>query len=104
MGALLQAEQDTYSQVWQIPGYHEYSPGEVVARAFMDMSGAKSGETILDAGCGSGKGALALRDLGFLVSMCDITDSGLLPEARSLPYDECALWWDIKAKLGRFDW
>jgi len=48
--------------------------------------------TVLDAGCGAGKGALALAAEGYDVALTDQTDVGLLDEARRFPFAEACLW------------
>jgi SAM-dependent methyltransferase len=73
------------------------------------MATPARGETILDAGCGSGKGALALQAAGFTLRLCDLTADGLVPEAQSIPFDTVCLWHDLSLQLryvegGAFDW
>lgn len=104
MGTILQNERETYREVWQIPKYGVYSPGEDVVDMFIDMAQTTMMGSILDAGCGSGKGALALHKRGFVVSMCDITDEGLVDEAKTLPFYEVCLWHNIIRRTGPRDW
>jgi len=91
-------ERVLYEDVFDtITHYAEYSPGNDFAPLFVEMavSGSCSlfNASILDAGCGTGRGALALKEEGFVdVSMCDITPFGLLPEARQFPFYEAVLW------------
>jgi SAM-dependent methyltransferase len=62
-------------------------------------------QTVLDAGCGSGKGAVELARLGFDVTLCDLTDGGLMDEAKALPFFSQCLWDPIAARPDRtFDW
>lgn len=87
-------EQQLYSTVWQsVEQYGAYSPGESYLPLFLQMIGASRG-TILDAGCGSGKGALALQAAGFTVTMSDITRDGLAPEASHMPFLPHVMWDD----------
>jgi SAM-dependent methyltransferase len=89
------AERDTYTDVFRsLTAYADYSPGEEFAPAFLEMSGAKYG-AVLDAGCGTGKGGLALAARGFDVTLFDLTDAGLVPEARRLPFLSGSLWHPI---------
>jgi len=92
-------ERMLYEEVWGIPGYGDFSPGEQYLPAFLDMlaiqpvvAAPPRDCTVLDAGCGSGKGALALQQAGFTVTCLDITDEGLLPEAERFPFIESPLW------------
>jgi len=85
-------ERELYSSVWaSIDDYELYSPGETYLPLFLDMIGETRGR-VLDAGCGSGKGALALKAAGFDVTMCDVTADGLSPEAQDIPFTFRVLW------------
>lgn len=136
---LVQQETETYEAMWQVADYAKTSPGGQLVPAFLEMSGttptvydvdkslwagllrngapigARRPQTVLDAGCGSGKGAAALRRAGFAVTMADLTPAGLLPDVQDLPFIEVCLWDDLAAKFGlrppaaplvgrKFDW
>lgn len=95
-------ERDTYRNVWAyVDDYALHSPGEQRVRMFTDIAHPSAGATVFDAGCGSGKGALALRDWGLAVTMGDLTPDGLVSEAQDLPYIDVCLWRDLRA-LGRY--
>lgn len=85
-------EKDTYDEMWGHAAYAEFSPGEKYLGAFLDMSNAQPGQSVLDAGCGSGKGALALQSAGFNTQMFDLSREGLVEEAKSLPFDQGCIW------------
>jgi len=93
---IVAAERELYSDVFStIEQYSDHSPGEKHVSMFLEMAKIDypSYYTILDAGCGSGKGAIALRDAKFgTVYMCDITPDGLVPEARDIRFTQTALW------------
>jgi SAM-dependent methyltransferase len=100
-------EQATYAAAWLAPGYVDNSPGEQLVPAFLEMAGLTAGRgDVLDAGCGAGKGSLALTQAGFAVTMCDLTPTGLLPEAMDLPFYEVCLWHDLKHlyRWSKFDY
>lgn len=99
MSSLIARERAKYEDVWAVPGYAQHSPGERVLPVFLDMTGAQGG-SVLDAGCGSGKGGLALAAAGFDVLLCDLTREGLVPEAARLPFAETLLWEDLRARCG----
>jgi SAM-dependent methyltransferase len=94
-----------YHDVWALPAYSDYSPGEQMVPVFLDMIGAERG-SVLDAGCGSGKGLLALGAAG-VGRLCglDITGSGWTDEAESIgafiPGD---LRQPLLSVVGRVDW
>lgn len=97
-------ERDLYSELWSgVGSYGAHSPGEHLAALFAalvpsrDLSAPKA--TVLDAGCGSGKGGLALTRLGFDVTLCDITPDGLTAEAQALRFAPACLWRDLKSQL-----
>jgi len=99
---LVERETDRYEElIGGMPEYLEHSPGERWADLFLEMTGAQPGDTVLDAGCCSAKGALALEERGLKPSLQDITDVGVVPEAKHLFFTKRPLWADI---AGQFDW
>jgi SAM-dependent methyltransferase len=93
---LQQTETDLYAGVWgSLEHYGTVAPGVRYLPAFLDCVGASRGH-VLDAGTGSGKGALALAAVGFRVTCCDLTDSGLVDDARALPFHVACLWGDLR--------
>lgn len=101
-------EKSTYEDAWGLEAYGEFSPGEQLVSVFLDMMGPGESmkRSILDAGCGSGKGALALHKAGFSnITCCDITKGGLVPEALTFPFLEVCLWEDLRKQHIPFvDW
>jgi SAM-dependent methyltransferase len=130
--SLVAQERAIYDAMWGVPDYAKTSPGEQLVPAFLEMSGAvpsgdpswferfpmghasrgwmaaRKTQTVLDAGCGSGKGAVMLAKAGFRVAMCDLTDTGLIDEAKPLPFFPVCLWESIGAQVAwperQFDW
>jgi 2-polyprenyl-3-methyl-5-hydroxy-6-metoxy-1,4-benzoquinol methylase len=100
---IAQAEQAKYETAWALDAYAAHSPGERCLPLFLAMSGAKGG-SVLDAGCGSGKGAVALSAHGFRVTCCDLTADGLVPEARGFTFHDVLLWSDLKKATGFHDY
>jgi len=93
MTSITHTEREDYSTLWQsVPDYGTNSPAEMFLPAFFDMTGAKAGATVLDAGCGSGKGGVALSASGFDVTLFDLTDDGLTEQARALPFLQGSVW------------
>lgn len=72
-----EAEKSKYELMWSVGDYNLYSPGEDNAQRFVATLSPLKGATVLDAGCGAGKGGLALEALGFRVWYLDITSAGL---------------------------
>lgn len=108
MPDLLQRERQTYADAWTLESYREVSPGVRVRSVFLDMAGRQGlalGQSMLDAGCGSGRGALGLQELGYNVDLCDITADGLVDEAKDLPFSEACLWRSLGEQVGGpWDW
>jgi SAM-dependent methyltransferase len=104
---LLQTEADTYRDLWSAAGtYGDSSPGEQVLPIFLSCIGSQRHGHILDAGTGSGKGAVALTKAGFRVTCCDHTEPVLIEEAKALPFKVANLTHSLKwlAPSGSFDW
>ena len=104
-----QGERGTYEAMWDVPTYAEMSPGEKYAPIFRELTKGQHGDTVIDAGCGSGKGALALKAAGYDVHLCDLTDAGLVDAAKALKFTPVCLWDDLKPQLGyqfgsKVDW
>lgn len=92
--SLLAAERATYDEMWSsVEHYADHAPGEYYLPIFLQIADGRG--TVLDAGTGSGKGALALKQAGFKVKMCDVSSAGLVPEAQSLRYADACLWHDL---------
>ncbi len=88
--------------MWQIPSYSEVTVTSKTAELFVEMSQAKGGH-VLDAGCGTGQGAVLLTALGFQVTLLDFTPEGLCDQAKSLRFREECLWNDLRPTLHKAD-
>jgi SAM-dependent methyltransferase len=102
MTSIVTAERDCYEEMWGVEQYADTSPGERFVPVFDTLARERGDDprdlTVLDAGCGSGKGAVALAAHGYQVTLCDLTPAGLIPEARILPFFEAALWTSLKQR------
>lgn len=103
MKILAAAERATYEEMWSVPAYSAYAPGETHVSTFLEMSGARWG-TLLDAGCGTGRGGLALEAKGFRVTYADLTDQGLDASVPRERFRGGSLWGDLLVSHGRYDY
>jgi 2-polyprenyl-3-methyl-5-hydroxy-6-metoxy-1,4-benzoquinol methylase len=107
--SVAESERGVYESVWRdIDRYGDHSPGVTYVPFLLEMARPETGATVLDAGCGSGKGALALAEAGLQVTLCDLTPEGLAPEAQELPFTAAILWQPLRhiqprGVGGRFD-
>jgi len=84
---VLRDERETYEHAFAVDAYSAYSPGEKYVPAFLDMAALPTDGvfrgSLLDAGCGTGKGAAALVEAGFApITLCDFVDERI-PEVRA---------------------
>lgn len=74
-------ERAKYAKLWEDPRYRAVSPGEHWATQFLEVARPERHADIIDFGCGTGRGALALALFGSLkVTMLDFTSNCLDPE------------------------
>lgn len=94
--SIIGQERELYEETWSVPSYATTSPGEQYVPVFLDIiakhSLRRGGWKVLDAGTGSGKGALALDPYFVHVELFDVTDAGLVPEAKKFRFHQGALW------------
>jgi SAM-dependent methyltransferase len=103
MGIIVEQERTLYEDAWGLgEKYSAYSPGEECVEVFCEVAAPPA--SVLDAGCGAGKGALALQARGFEVWGCDLTPSAL-PDPPPFPFFQTSLWADLSDyREGAFDW
>ncbi len=101
------SEQKIYEEMWaNHPNYRVVSPGEEVSHLFLQQAKPKPGSTILDIGCGTGRGSLNLALFGGLrVHMLDFVpahiclDEDIRPmletQKQSLTFSQCDITKDI---------
>lgn len=80
------AEAAKYEAMWETPEYRNLSPGELAAGDFLEVVKPKPGASIIDFGCGTGRGALRLNDLGYLVTMVDFAGNCLDDAAKAITF------------------
>jgi 2-polyprenyl-3-methyl-5-hydroxy-6-metoxy-1,4-benzoquinol methylase len=96
---LIDREQSKYDEMWTLNAYHQHSPGEKLVDLFCELAQPGEQATILDAGCGAGKGAFALAKHGLLPCMVDISSAGLENTeglVTDIPFVQAPLWSDLR--------
>lgn len=77
-------EQAKYELMWTHPEYREVAPGEICAQTFIDKFNP-SGK-VIDFGCGTGRGALKLKEHGCDMLLLDFTENSRDLEAMGMPF------------------
>jgi hypothetical protein len=85
------SEQSIYEEMWKRPEYRVVAPGEDVAQLFASIARPPKGATLVDLGCGTGRGGLALAVFAELnVTMVDFAsnslDEDILPILEAQPH------------------
>ena len=71
-------EKDLYKKIWDMPEYRKDSPGEKIYHEFLAQAKPKAGSSVIDFGCGTGRGALNLAFFGNMdVTMVDFAPNCL---------------------------
>lgn len=64
MSQTVNPEQTKYEKLWgYVPGYRSVAPGEEYVSLFMERVNVYRGASVIDFGCGTGRGALAIATL-----------------------------------------
>lgn len=97
-------ERAKYAEIWSLPEYRQaHSPGLENVERFMSVLSPKTGERIIDIGCGSGKAGIEFNRLGLRAWWLDITDAGLdegVDRSRFIErplwarWKTATMWWD----------
>jgi trans-aconitate methyltransferase len=83
-------EREKYRRMWQFETYRTTAPGEQEAAAFVDL--VRPDSTVIDFGCGTGRGSLAIQRLsGCDVILVDFAENCRDEAALHLPFLE----WDL---------
>lgn len=85
------SERDKYVKMWMLGAYRSLSPGEISASTFLAAMKIDGAGPVIDFGCGTGRGGLALKRAGLDVMLTDFVSAARDQEALELPFLE----WDL---------
>ncbi len=83
-GVVVNPEQSKYERMWARDEYREVAPAERWVSIFLEHAKPPQGESLIDFGCGTGRGGLQLATLGGLdVTLVDFAENCLDEEVRA---------------------
>lgn len=91
MDELKEQERIKYEKMWELPQYSAGAPGEILAGLAIKYLKATPGMTFIDFGCGSGKGAAKLEEMGMKVIGVDHAHNAL-SEGVDIEFVVACLW------------
>ncbi len=83
------SEQEKYQRMWTYPNYRVEAPGEDCVHKFLEV--VKPSGNVIDFGCGTGRGALKIKQSGLDVLLVDFASNCRDDEASHLPF----IQWDL---------
>lgn len=89
MRDILQDEREKYERMWDISRYRSYSPGEKALPTAVRY--LKTGSTVADFGCGTGRAAQSLQNAGYHVTAIDFAGNCLDGKV-DVPFHRACLW------------
>jgi hypothetical protein len=100
MQKLREVERDKYVACWEMADYNVVSHGEDWSDAFGEIVKPKAGQTVLDCGCGWGRGGRSLeKKYGLAPSFLDFENYNDLE-----PFIAQPLWQKIEVPNGKYDY
>lgn len=89
-----------YGKLWEFKSYRISSPGEVTAQVFLEQAKPKAEASVIDFGCGTGRGGLMLALFGNMnVTMMDFVNNCLDKEIKDMLITQSHKMRFIKADL-----
>ena len=89
-----------YGRLWEMPQYRQYAPGEDLATLFLSQAKPRRSASVIDFGCGTGRGALMLSLIGGLrVTMVDFVGNCLDLDVRNIVQSQPDRLQFVKADL-----
>lgn len=89
-----------YGKLWEHDSYRTVSPGEITAQIFLEQAKPKRGASIIDFGCGTGRGGLMLAVLGGMnVTLVDFVNNCLDSDIKDMLTTQSHMMKFVKADL-----
>jgi len=101
MPTIAELEKAKYEKIWAVPEYNDFSPGESFAKVFGELASPEKGESVLDIGCGMGKGGLALQEM-YGVDPSFVDHVRVLPEELHGRFYQQPLWKPLPLRNPRY--
>lgn len=80
-------EQEKYEAMWERPEYRNGSPGERVAKDFVQWAGVTKDDIVVDFGCGTGRGGKRVHELtGCRIEYVDFAANCLNEDVRDVEW------------------
>lgn len=98
---VLEREREKYRQMWEHHQYRMFSPGQAAVHYMLSNVPWKPNDTVLDAGCGTGRAGEAMAKVGLKPTLLDFCPDAV--EAKDLPFIDANLW-GIPLQTPKFDW
>lgn len=98
-------EQEKYERLWkEHQAYRTVAPGESLADHFLSIAKPQPHHVVIDFGCGTGRGALKIRQRGCTVHAIDFADGCLDPKVKAELGEGFAFWQHDLTKPWPKDW
>lgn len=78
------SEKEKYQRMWDEPDYRDFAPGEHAAGTFLAMINKNA--SVIDFGCGTGRGALQIANAGHQITLLDFAHNCRDDAAKGLPF------------------
>tara|TARA_R110000803_G_scaffold56920_1_gene114471 strand:+ start:952 stop:1524 length:573 start_codon:yes stop_codon:yes gene_type:complete len=90
-GILAEKEQIKYEKIWTFPAYRRLAVGDSFIGHINKLLGLEAGKTLIDFGCGTGRPAQKIKDLGLRVVGIDHAKNCLDAEV-DIEFIQSCLW------------
>lgn len=90
------SEEEKYKLMWTHDAYRHGAPGEMIAGEFLEI--VKPHGLVIDFGCGTGRGAIKIKEAGCDIQLIDFVANSRDPAAMTLPFLQADLTKELPIK------